>query len=243
MEFKGKATGKGVCEREFELQAAGRKIPGLLWTPEGAMGARPLVLLGHGGSGDKRMGYIMAMGRRLVRHSGYAACAIDGPVHGDRIPEGFNRDDMSRDEFRSIAYTETTADNMIADWKFVLENIQKLDEVGKGPIGYWGVSMGTIFGLPLIAAEPRIQVAVLGLMGSMPGYKRLMTDAPKIHCPVLFVQQLQDELISRENLMALFDDLGTTDKRLHANPGKHSDMPPDQFTVTENFLIAHLGHA
>ena len=54
-----------------------RTIPGLLWTPEGTQPVKALVLLGHGGGGDKRQGYILALARRLVRHHGYAAAAID----------------------------------------------------------------------------------------------------------------------------------------------------------------------
>lgn len=32
-----------------------------------------------------------------------------------------------------------------------------------GPVGFWGISQGARVGLPLLAAEPRITAAVLGL--------------------------------------------------------------------------------
>jgi hypothetical protein len=34
-----------------------------------------------------------------------------------------------------------------------------------GPVGYWGVSLGTMTGVPLAAVEPRITAAVFGLAG------------------------------------------------------------------------------
>ena len=79
-----RAAGKGVAERRFDLERGSRTIPGVLWTPD-EQPAKALVLLGHGGGGDKRQGYILSMARRLVRHHGFAAVSIDGPVHGDRV--------------------------------------------------------------------------------------------------------------------------------------------------------------
>ena len=84
------ATADGVAERRFDVVRNDRRIPGVLWTPERASHVPPLVLLGHGGSSHKREGYIVAMAWRLVRHHGFAAAAIDGPVHGDRRSDGAN---------------------------------------------------------------------------------------------------------------------------------------------------------
>ena len=102
--------------------------------------------------------------------------------------------------------------------------------------------MGTILGLPLVAAEPRIAVAVLGLMGlTGPTRSRIAADAPNVRCPVLFLMQWNDELFPRERLADLFDALGSTDKRLHAHPGKHGDVPAEEFEASEAFLARHLG--
>ena len=85
----------------------------------------------------------------------------------------------------------------------------ELPEVGDGPLGYWGLSMGTIYGLPFVAAEPRVQVAVFGLMGLVgPTRDRLEADARRLACPVLFLQQWHDSLIPREHVAELFDALG-----------------------------------
>ena len=104
--------------------------------------------------------------------------------------------------------------------------------------------MGTIYGAPFVAAEPRISVAVLGLMGlvSEPThYKPIIEAATKaITCPVLFVWQLEDELFSRAECLAMFDALGSQDKRLHANPGLHPNVPFEELDFSVAFLTSFL---
>jgi len=234
---------KGVRQRRFDIEREGRTVPGLLWTPPGAVGHRPLVLIGHGASGSKREDYVVALGRRLVRHLGYAAAAIDGPVHGDRRPRSNTGPDLPFFDFGQLwASDATMTDAMVADWQATIDALQDQPDIGVGPAGYWGLSMGTILGLPLVAAEPRLTVAVLGLMGlTGPTRSRIVTDAPNVRCPVLFLLQWHDELFPRDKVFDLFDALGTSDKRLHAHPGKHGEVPAEEFEASERFLALHLG--
>jgi dienelactone hydrolase len=234
-------VGRGVVERRFDLRCQGRYVPGIVWTPEGAEGPRPLVLLGHGGTLHKRAPYILALARRLVRHLGFAAAAIDGPTHGDRRKDGADDRDLIREDFQEALDRAETTDEMIEDWKTTLEALRAVPEIGSGPIGYWGLSMGTIYGLPFVAAEPRVAVAVLGLMGVLGPYgRRLAEDAANVTCPVLFLQQWDDELIPRDRVLTLFDSVGSSDKRLHAHPGKHEQVPMEEIEASEKFLAAHL---
>ena len=240
MKWKGDAvTTKRVTERAFELECEGRRVPGIVWTPEAAAAPTPLVLIGHGGSGHKRQDHLLSLARRLVRHDGIAVAAIDGPAHGERRPEGVSDEDLAarRARYRRPGVT----DEMVADWKATLDALQKLPEIGVGPLGYWGLSMGTLFGLPFVAAEPRVQVAVLGLMGTqlLTG-ERLRRDAPEVRCPVLFLLQWDDELIARDASLALFDGIGSVDKRLHAHPGAHAAVPREEFLLTQAFLAERL---
>ena len=85
MDFSSELSERGVTERRFDLQVGNERVPGLVWTPQGALGPRPLVLIGHGGTQHKRIDNVLALARRLVRHHGYAAVAIDAPEHGDRV--------------------------------------------------------------------------------------------------------------------------------------------------------------
>ena len=57
---------------------------------------------------------------------------------------------------------------------------------------------------------------------------------------MLFIVQLEDELFTREQCLALFDGLGTVDKRLHANPGLHPEVPMEELHACLAFLVDRL---
>jgi dienelactone hydrolase len=163
-------------------------------------------------------------------------------VHGDRRPSELAPDAVAETR-RRFARPEAV-EAMLADWRASVDAVQALPEVGVAPLGYWGLSMGTLFGVPLLAAEPRIVVGVLGLMGIRPDggriALRLAEDAPRVRCPVLFLQQRQDELFPVETSGQLFDALASADKRLHAHSGAHAAVPPEEFRASEEFLARHL---
>jgi dienelactone hydrolase len=242
MNFTDEVVAKGVRERRFDLERDGSIVPGLLWTPAEADGPRPLVLLGHGAAGNKREDYIVALARALVRHRGLAAAAIDGPVHGDRRTDGTNGERALVDFAQRWSSDDGLIDSMISDWRATLDALSGLDDVAAGRCAYWGLSMGTIFGLPFVAAEARVTVAVLGLMGlTGPTKDRFATDSLLVKCPVLFLVQWHDEIFPRDDALALFDAIASTDKRLHAHPGLHGEVPAEEFEASGRFLASHLG--
>jgi dienelactone hydrolase len=232
---------EGVRERDFSVDVDGRTVPGVLWLPEAGAGPRPLVLLGHGATRHKRIDYLVALGRRLAADYGFAVAAIDGPGHGDRRAPGHHDEVALFSAFLTEWSREGTVDDMVADWQATIERLRALDDVGDGPVGYWGLSMGTIYGVPLVAAEPRIRVAVFGLMGLLgPTRDRVAADAASISCPVLFIQQWDDSLIPRAETFELFDALSSIDKRLHAHPGEHAAVPVEEIVFSAQFLARHL---
>ncbi|MGI8984615.1 MAG: alpha/beta hydrolase [Acidimicrobiales bacterium] len=244
--WEDRGVAGGAREREFAVEVDGRTVPGALWLPkDGGLpengGPRPLVLLGHGATRHKRIDYLAELGRRLAADHGFAVAAIDAPGHGDRRAPGHDDEVALFGAFLSEWSREGTVDDMVADWRAAIDAVRELDEVGDGPIGYWGLSMGTIYGVPLVAAEPRIQVAVFGLMGLLgPTRDRLAADAPSVTCPVLFIQQWDDSLIPRPEVFELFDALGSVDKRLHAHPGDHAAVPVEEIAFSARFLARHL---
>ena len=243
MDFIGEAAVSfGVVERRFDVKGDGEVVPGIVWTPEAQRGPRPLVLVGHGGSGSKRMPYVLSLARRLVRHSGYAVAAIDGPGHGDRVRNSTTGDRPSGEGIPAtfMADMAAAAGAMTADWTATLRDLRELDEVGNGPLGYWGLSMGTMFGSPFVASTPDVRCAVLGLMGSFDDKNPWTTAAPAIQCPVLFLVQTDDELVPTERALALFRSIGSPDKRLHAHPGAHSSVPVEEIEASEAFFAQHL---
>lgn len=95
-----------------------------------------------------------------------------------------------------------------------------------GPVGFWGLSQGARVGLPLLAAEPLITAAVLGLADGP------IASAPLVTAPVLFYVQSDDDLVQPNACRALFDALGSAEKTLVENPGGHLDLP--RSTVEES---------
>lgn len=254
MKFTSEVTEMGTTERGFEIEVAGDRVPGIIWAPEGAQGPRPLLLQGHGGTQHKRVDGILSRARTFVRHLGYASVAIDAPGHGDRTtPEqaGAAREALTeRMRTRSREYSpemtrqtgERTA-KAVPEWKAALDAVQKLDYVGDGPVGYWGVSMGTAIGVPFVASEPRVKAAVFGLSGLRAGMEAFEKAARSIEVPILFVFQWHDQLVSREAGIALFDAFASRDKTMHINPGGHTGIPAFERESFQSFFLRHLGKA
>jgi fermentation-respiration switch protein FrsA (DUF1100 family) len=65
--------------------------------------------------------------------------------------------------------------------------------------------------------------------------------AARITVPVEFLVQWDDERVPRIQSLALFDALVSAEKTLHANPGKHGDLPAFELDSTLRFLARHLG--
>ncbi len=236
----------GVCERGCAVERQGQVIPGVVWHPAASSGPRPLVLMGHGGSGHKRNERMVMLGRMFAGNYGWYAAAIDGPVHGARGPVT----DASDPAYRQMWQRPETVQDMIDDWRATLDALSTLSDVDPARVGYWGVSMGTMFGLPYVASDPRVCAAVLGKAGMRGSSVQrsgidtyFKTFAPQVTIPVLFVMQWDDERFEREGQLELFDQLGAPDKRLHAYPGQHADNGPAAFEVEAAFLKRYLGRA
>ncbi|MBL8380290.1 MAG: dienelactone hydrolase family protein [Burkholderiales bacterium] len=232
-----------VIERAFVAQRDGHTIPGVLWLPAGATGRAPLMLISHGGGGHKKSKVIQEVSASMVAR-GFAAAAIDGPMHGERraqIEEGPPVQGEFVSRWKSGPDNGGMVDFMIADWKAALDHLVTLPEIDGARVGWNGLSMGTAFGLPFVAAEPRIKAAVLGLWGlCFPMSERLGTDAPQVACPVYFQLKWNDELFTRQGQLDLFDKLGTADKRLKVYMGKHAERGPEQRADAEAFLVERL---
>ncbi|MGW0854949.1 dienelactone hydrolase family protein [Streptomyces sp. NPDC002690] len=241
MRFTSQTSSDGVNEQHFILD----EIPGVLWTPEDSRGTRPLILLGHGGGHHKTTPGIVFRARRYAAE-GFAVVAIDAPNHGDRpADEEFGRIVA---EMRAgmaaggnpgalvAGMHRHLAPRAVADWQRVLTAVQRLDRVGVGPVGYCGMSMGCGLGIPLVAAEPRIRAAVLGLLG----VHGLAEDAERITVPVQFLVQWDDRMVPRDQSLALFDALASPEKTLHANPGEHGSVPSFEVDSSLRFFVRHL---
>ena len=243
MRFTSQSSSDGVREQLFTLG----EIPGVLWTPAGADGSRPLVLMGHGGGQHKKTPGIVARARRFVTECGFAVAAVDVPAHGDR-PKDEEYDRIATANQARVAagaelaplmasFQALVARQTVPEWRAVLDAVQELDHVGAGPVGYWGVSLGCGLGVPFVAAEPRVRAAVLGLGGVLASAEA----AARVTVPVEFLVAWDDERVPRAHSLALFDAFASAEKTLHANPGKHGEVPAFEEDSTLRFFARHLG--
>ncbi|MFJ3306759.1 dienelactone hydrolase family protein [Streptomyces sp. NPDC086549] len=246
MRFTSRSSSEGVTEQLFTLPFTFGEIPGVLWTPDGATGTRPLILMGHGGGQHRRAPGIVARARRFAAECGFAVAAVDAPAHGDR-PRSEEHDRLigeMRSRMRSggdVAPVLAEVHALIAgqsvpEWRAVVDAVQELDHVGAGPVGYWGLSLGCGLGVPFVAAEPRVRAAVLGLNGAETSAEA----AARITVPVEFLVQWDDEMVPRAASLALFDTLGSAEKTLHANPGSHGGVPAFELDSSMRFFTRHL---
>lgn len=242
MRFTSQASSDGVLEQLFFFG----DVPGALWTPEGADGTRPLIVMGHGGGGHKTAPGIVDRGRRLVAECGFAAVAVDAPSHGERPDhEEFTRIateyEARLDAGEGLApliasFQALVVRQIVPEWQAVLDAVRKLSHVGAGPVGYWGMSLGCVVGVPFVAADLRVRAAVLGLGGAEVSAEA----AARITVPVEFLMQWDDERVPRTQSLALFDALGSAEKTLHANRGKHGEVPAFEIDNTLRFFARHL---
>lgn len=231
-------------EDRFDLQVEGRTVPGIVWRPADAGAHTPLVLAGHGGgfgtAGHKRVGRIVALATELAEY-GIATAAIDQPGCGDRPgaeEEQARRRTLTIEQAIEFLWTPALVEEMARDWQGSLELLREEWGLGTAGVGYWGLSGGTTFGLPLVALEPRISAAVLGLNSAVP---LMLAYAPRITCPVLYTMNLDDDFMSREDALALFDALPAKDKFVLAYPGNHGQNLEAATSPWARFFAERLG--
>ncbi|MBS2532533.1 alpha/beta hydrolase [Catenulispora sp. NF23] len=244
--FTGDTSADGVREREFTVG----DVPGVLWSPRSRPGRAPLVLIGHGGGIHKKAPASAGRARRLVLGCGFHAVAIDAPGHGDRPRT--EHDEREIDALYAaceagepqgpivVRYNARLAEQAVPEWRATLDALQELPEIGTdGPVGYWGLNMGTATGVPLIASDARITAAVLGQHWP----DALAEPAKRITIPIEFDLQWDDEHIPREAGLALFDAFGSPEKTLHVNSGRHKELPRFEADSAVRFFARHLGSA
>ena len=189
---------------------------------------------------------IVARAHRLVTTFRFAAAALDAPGHGDR-PKTVKDEQLAAGIRSRVAAGEPIgayvardqaerAEQAVPEWQAAVDALQELDCIGGGsPVGFWGVSLGSVIGVPLVAHDSRIAAAVFGLVGA----ETLRESASRVSVPIQFLLQWEVQ-ISRESGLALFDAFGSTEKTLHANMGGHMGIPAFELESAASFFARHL---
>ncbi|WP_327294050.1 MULTISPECIES: alpha/beta hydrolase [unclassified Streptomyces] len=245
LQFAAESSSNGVAERDFTVD----NVPGVLWSPaSGAADHAPLILMAHGGGNHKKHPAMSGRARLLVSGCGFHVAVIDAPGHGDR-PRTTHDEAEIAELFRAraagepegpvvVRYNAHLAERAVPEYQAVLDALQGLPEIGTGgPVGFWGINMGTAIGIPFVATEPRISAAVFGQHWP----DALAEKAEQITIPIEFDLQWDDEHISREEGLALFDAFASKEKSLHVNSGRHKELPRFEADSALRFFARHFG--
>lgn len=232
-------------ERHIDVEGTSGPIPLVVWTPERGNRSVPLVLAGHGGGGHKSDQFVAALRERLLPR-GIGIAAIDAVGHGDRAADDPRPEDVIRVISEVASYEQMTE-----DWTAALDALLESGDFDANAVAYAGLSGGTLFGLPFIAAEERVSAAVLGACG-VEGTP-LLGDAPTTFAPVLrdaarrydrpalFLLQTDDDFFPPGGGEALFAELASNDNRLIESPGTHTEVPPAALDEAAAWLHEQLG--
>lgn len=225
-----------MVDRGFVVEREGHRVPGVLLTADTSeAGTRvPLVLIGHGRTLHSRHPAPYSVARRLARRGGVAVVLIDLPGHGERPT---SEDELPHEERRELA---------AADWAATLDALESVAELDIGRVGYWGLSLGTDYGLRFVTGDERVGVAVLGLYGtrsSRIGDTNALGLCARVRCPVLYVMQWDDAMFDRDGQLEVFDAIGSEDKRLISYPGGHDETPDEGLRLAREFLVRELSRS
>jgi predicted alpha/beta-hydrolase family hydrolase len=226
-----------VREEVLELRAEEEpSIPVSVWTPEAK--PRAVVLLGHGLGVDRSHSTVQIPAEHLVERLGIAVVAPDLPIHGVR--RGVARDPAEIVAAWQAYWASGGAAALRDEWVRIA--VFARERFAGARLGYFGLSLGTQYGVVFIANAPQIAAAVLGLFGSEPPPKSaiLNTCAPRVRCPVYFVQKQDDEIHSRASTDHLYATLGSDEKVLDSSPGLHAAVSPETLQRACEFLARHL---
>ncbi len=177
---------------------------------------------------------------------GLRACALDVAGHGSRLRTPYDEEQVAALHAARRAgepigpiverYNTDLARRTVPEWRALLAGLLAAPEIAAAPVGYWGITLGTAIGVPLVAQEPLIQAAVFGLFWP----STLVEAARRITVPVEFDLQWDDEHIPREDGLALFDAFASAEKSLHVNAGRHMDLPRFEAASAVRFFQRHL---
>lgn len=239
IDIEGETSGSSF---DFTVSYDDRNVPATFWQPRDRQEALPaLVLLQHGGPFHKRHERSNDLASTLVARTGAAVLLIDGPVHGRRRQDEPGVQAMLA-EFEHHWRQNPGIENLVQDWRRALDAVVAEGWADPERVVWFGMSMGTAYGVPLCAAEPRVKAAALGMWGTDWGQEAALLESARVmKTPVLFQIKSEDEIFSVEGQRELFDAIGSADKSLHTFPGSHSLTAPGQLDQLLEFTINALG--
>lgn len=185
------------------------RVPAFLYVPGDDHAKHPGVLLQYGSGGNKSTFYIVMLARELARR-GFVVLTIDVPNRGERKKH--------HDPDASFMQMMTGGADMLrqtmGDYSRAIDYLVMRPEVDAQRIGYAGISLGAITGIPFVAHDARVKTmaSVVGggnFLGFLKGPLAPETQAiveridPFYHVgliaprPLLLLNVMHDQLIPR----------------------------------------------
>lgn len=260
-----------ACRRRIEAAGESGLVPALLWTPLEVDPPWPLLLLGHGGEGSKDAERYQSLARFFAKRVPAAVLVIDGPAHGERVPDTGLPLHRFREVRRTLADPRTSG-RMAGDWACALAAARRVEGLDSGPVGYFGLSMGTLLGVPSVAELPEVRAAVFALggiprengaadvaraAGAPEEVVRIMheEDAPAIRGrrlleaaarlgdrEILLLNMDADEAFPIDGALRFFRAIPGP-KRIAIWAGGHMDLPRDALELAADFLRVRLARS
>ena len=222
----------------FDAAYGGERIPAYLFLPKNASPPYQTIVLfpnayARNVTSSQHLDYItfdfiIRSGRALL-YPVYKGTFDRG---GGRPPQGGVRDmhvQWAKDFFRAVDYVETR------------------QEVDKGKLAYYSLSMGAFFGPIPVALEPRIKVAVFGAGGlryNSPPETQPANFMPRVKVPALIVNGRDDFSSPYEAQRRFFDLLGTAPEHKNHVALEGGHVPNDMrglFRETLDWFDKYLG--
>lgn len=227
----------GLVYVEFVLRVGGEAVPGMVYVPADLEGPAPLVLLQHPATSSKE-DYFVAEPARLWANRGWIVGGFDAPLHGDRE----TYDPMRL--FRDRTVLEAVGRQYVRELAAVVDALAARYAVDTGRLGFVGYSLGSMLGIPAVAAHGGFRAAAFclvgegGLVGPAHGPDSVL---PRLRgTAVRIVAKTNDELIPREATERLFAGL-PGEKDLVWLPGGHFEIGPDVIEAAGSWLVRWLG--
>jgi cephalosporin-C deacetylase-like acetyl esterase len=230
-----------IISREFTIgvEAENRVFSGSVWHSRASSGSRPLLMIGHQETEDRSSPELRDLMKLMCGKYGFVVAIIDGPFHGSR-GLGITDPQTSAIEF-AVRWRddEEFITQTALDWKLTLDALCELTEVDARYIGYFGLSMGTAYGIETVAKDLRISAAVFGNWG-LPIYHqdRMTKSLGRINCPVEFYAYQKANSLQEQEV--LFEQIRSTEKEFITYPKENFYKNSKTIERIKDFFVLHL---
>jgi dipeptidyl aminopeptidase/acylaminoacyl peptidase len=128
------------------------RVPAYLYVPNDDQAKHPALLLQYGSGGNKSTFYIVALAREFAAR-GFVVLTIDVPNRGERR----KRRDLNAGFLTMMTGGGDLLRQTMGDYGRAIDYLTTRPEVDASRIGYAGISLGAITGIPFVAHDPRIK--------------------------------------------------------------------------------------